>query len=224
MKPRWGRVGLLVGVILLSIRPAAADPVRITSGYLDMGSTAGSLLLLGDGFLLSGGVTVNDGVFQPWLQCRLGPSCVPGALLDLNARWAGSGLRSTTATVRGEDFRDVGGANSITSASVNFTASGIAPTFVGETATLIVPFLFQGEFTHFSASFQRLVESLSGEGTVTMTLQRNASLATWNYVAAKYDFQPVPEPATILLTAAGVTTLLAHRRRRRHQQASTLRA
>jgi hypothetical protein len=224
MKPHWGRVGLLVGVILLSIRPAAADPVRITSGYLDMGSTAGSLLLLGEGFLLSGGVTVNDGVFQPWLQCRLGPSCVPGASLDLNARWAGSGLRSTTATVRGEDFRDVGGANSITSASVNFAASGIAPIFVGETATLIVPFLFQGEFIHFNASFQRLVESLSGEGTVTMTLQRNASLATWNYVAAKYDFQPVPEPATILLTAAGVTTLLAHRRRRRHQQASTLRA
>ena len=101
MKSRWGRLGFLVGVILLSIRPATADPIRITGGYLDMGSTAGSLLLQGDGFLLTGGVTVNDGVFRPWLQCRLTPSCVPGAALDLDARWSGSGLRSTTATVDG---------------------------------------------------------------------------------------------------------------------------
>ena len=77
---RCGRLGWIIGVILLSVRPATADPVRITDGALDMGSIAGSLLLQGDGFLLSGGVTVNDGVFQPWLQCRLTPACVPGAV------------------------------------------------------------------------------------------------------------------------------------------------
>jgi hypothetical protein len=215
MMQRCARLGWILAVILLSVRLATADPVRITNGALDMGSIAGSLLLHGEGFLLHGGVTVNDGVFQPWLQCRLTPACVPGASLNLNARWSGSALRSTTVTVDGEEFTDVGGANSNASASVNFFASAIAPAFTGETTTLIVPFLFQGEFVHFNASFQRLVESLSGDGMVTLTLQRNASLGAWNYVAATYEFQPIPEPATLVLTGAGITTLWAHRRRRR---------
>jgi hypothetical protein len=194
--------------------PAAAEPIRITGGSLDMGLTSGSLLLQGDGFLMNGGVTVGEGVFQPWLQCRLTPACVPGATLDLDARWSGSGLRSTTATVRGEDFKDVGGITSTTSATINFSAAAIAPTFTGDTVTLTVPFIFQGEFIHFTA-IDRLVESLSGEGMVTLALQRNAGLGAWNYVAATYDFQPIPEPATLLLTGVGAATLWVQRRRRR---------
>ena len=215
MKPCWGRLVLVVGVILLASRPAAADPVRITGGSLDMGLTVGSLQLQGDEFLMTSGVTVGEGVFQPWLQCRLTPACVPGASLDLNAHWSGSGLRSATATVRGEEFKDVGGATSSTSATVNFTASAIAPVFTGDTVTLTVPFLFQGEFIHFNSSFDRLVESLSGEGLVTLALQRNAGLGAWNYVAATYEFQPIPEPGTIFLSGIGVTALWAQRRRRR---------
>ena len=214
MKPCWGRLGIVVGIILLSIRSASAEPVRITGGALDMSLTSGSLLLQGDGFLMNGGVTVGEGVFQPWLQCRLTPACVPGATLDLNARWSGSALRSTTATVRGEDFKDIGGATSTTSATVSFIATAIAPVFTGDTVTLTVPFIFQGEFVHFTA-IERLVESLSGEGMVTVALQRNAGLGAWNYVAAKYEFQPIPEPATMLLTGIGMTTLWMHRRRRR---------
>ena len=141
-------------------------------------------------------------------------------MLDLGARWTGSSIRSATVTLNGETFTNVGGATSTASAIVNFTGSAIAPAFTGETATLIVPFLFQGEFVHFSPSFQRLVESLSGEGMVTLTLQRNASLGAWNYVAATYEFQPIPEPATLLLTGAGITTLWAHRRRRRQTNCS----
>jgi hypothetical protein len=178
-----------------------------------MGLTSGSLLLQGDGFLMNGGVTVGEGVFQPWLQCRLTPACVPGATLDLNARWSGSGLRSTTATVRGEDFKDVGGITSTTSATINFTAAAIAPVFTGDTVSLTVPFVFQGEFIHFTA-IDRLLESLSGDGMVTLALQRNAGLGAWNYVAAKYDFQPIPEPATLLLTGVGAATLWERRRRR----------
>jgi hypothetical protein len=215
MKQRCGRLGLIVGVILLSVRPATADPVLITGGYLDMTSTTGSLLLQGEEFMLTGGVSATDGVFQPWLQCNLIPSCIPGAMLDLDARWTGSSIRSATVTLHGETFTNVGGATSTTSASVNFTGSAIAPAFVGETATLVAPFVFQGQFTHLNASFERLVETLTGEGTVTVLLRRNATLATWNYATAKYEFQPIPEPATVLLTAAGITTLLARRRRSR---------
>ena len=52
MMQRCGRLGWIIGVILLSVRPATADPVRITDGALDMGSIAGPLLLQGDGFLI----------------------------------------------------------------------------------------------------------------------------------------------------------------------------
>ena len=59
MMQRCGRLVWIVGVILLSVRPATADPVRITGGALDMGSTAGSLLLQGEEFMLTGGVTAT---------------------------------------------------------------------------------------------------------------------------------------------------------------------
>ena len=38
MMQRCGRLGWIIGVILLSVGPATADPVRITGGALDMGS------------------------------------------------------------------------------------------------------------------------------------------------------------------------------------------
>ena len=75
---RCGRLGWIIGVILLSVRPATADPVRITDGALDMVSTVGSLLLQGEEFILTGGVSATDGVFQPWQRCNLIPSCTPG--------------------------------------------------------------------------------------------------------------------------------------------------
>lgn len=217
---RCGRLGWIIGVILLSVRPAAADPVRITGGSLDMVSTVGSLLLQGEEFILTGGVSATDGVFQPWQRCNLIPSCTPGAMIDLGARWTGSSIRSATVTLNGETFTNVGGATSTASAIVNFTGSAIAPAFVGDTATLVVPFVFQGQFAYINASFEQLVETLTGEGTATLLLRRNASLATWNYSAATYEFQPIPEPATLLLTGAGITTLWAHRRRRRQTNCS----
>lgn len=220
MMQRCGRFGWIVGVILLSVGPATANPVRITGGALDMASTTGSLLLQGEEFMLTGGVSATDGLFQPWLQCNLTPSCRPGATLDLSARWSGSSIRSATVTLHGETFNNVGGATATSSALVNFTGSAIAPAFMGETATLIVPFVFQGQFVHLNASFERLVETLTGEGTVTLLLRQNATLGTWSYAAATYEFQPIPEPATLLLTGAGITTLWAHRRRRRQTNCS----
>jgi hypothetical protein len=216
MKQRCGRFGVIVGIMLFSARPATADPILITGGYLDMVSTTGSLLIQGDdNFTLSAAVSATDGVFQPWLQCRLTPSCVPGAMLDLGARWVGNSLRNATATLHGETFTDVGGLTSTAGAAVNFTGSAIAPMFVGDTATIIAPFRFQGEFSHLTSAFQRVVESLTGEGTVTLQLQRNATLGAWNYTSARYDFEPIPEPATVLLTAAGITTLMVRRLQRR---------
>ena len=222
MSARFGRLASMVGVILLSAGPAAADPVLITSGRLEMNVTLGSLQLQGDDFILTGLVSATDGIFQPWLKCNLTPSCTPGAMLDLEARWTGSSIRSATVTFDGETFTNVGGATSPTSATVHFTGSAIAPMFTGNTATIVAPFLFQGEFVHINSSFQRLVETLSGAGTVTVLLRQNPALATWSYVGATYDFAAVPEPATVLLTAAGVTALLARRHRRR--QADGLRA
>ena len=119
---RCGRLGSIIGVILLSVGPATADPVRITDGALDMGSTAGSLLLQGEEFILSGGGVGHRRGLSTLAAVQSHPSCVPAQSLDLGARWSGSSIRSATVTLHGETFNNVGGGDSNASASVNFTA------------------------------------------------------------------------------------------------------
>ena len=65
MMQRCGRFGWIIGVILLSVGPATADPVRITGGALDMASIAGPLLLQGEEFMLTEGSRSTTASFNP---------------------------------------------------------------------------------------------------------------------------------------------------------------
>src|SRR5688500_11047231 len=103
-------------VVITVVTPAAADPIGIAAGTLDVTSTAGSLALSGErGFTLAAGVWATDGVFAPWMQCAFA-ACAPGATLDLSATWVGLSLRSATATLDGESFAGVGSVTGSTSA------------------------------------------------------------------------------------------------------------
>ena len=173
--------------------------------------------------MLTGGVSVTDGVFQPWHAVQSHPvllSLAPS--LNLSARWSGSSIRSATVTLHGETFNNVGGGNVERPRQASISPrSAIAPAFMGETATLIVPFVFQGAVRAHQRQFRatRGNAHRRGHGHTPAPAKRQPR-RRGTTSAATYEFQPIPEPATLLLTGAGITTLWAHRRRRRQTNCS----
>jgi hypothetical protein len=60
---------------------------------------------------------------------------------------------------------------------------------------------------------------LAGRGTVTLEVVANASGdPLWELGSVRYDFAPVPEPATLLLVGTGMLALV---RRCRHRPGSS---
>jgi hypothetical protein len=211
-------------LVITGVTPAAADPIQITAGTLDVSSTAGSLTLSGErGFTLSAGVSTTDGVFAPWMQCAF-TACAPGAALDLSATWNGMSLRSATATLEGESFTAVGAATGSTSAATRFSGTALVPpASASGSAIAVAPFIFTGQFSYFSPSAGALiVETLQGAGIATVTFAASFSPSTgssaWAFRGARYEFHAAPEPATILLTGGGVLALAARRFRRAHRR------
>jgi hypothetical protein len=216
MKKRFAILALLLATALAVAAPAIADPIRITGGQLNMQGVSGTLLLLGErSFSLSARVGVTDGVFAPHSQCIV-PQCRPGVAIGLEAVWVGLSLRDAVATLEGETFSTVGGLLSTSSAGVRFTGRVTAPPLEADTATVRAPFTFQGQFIHPNPEGTGTIgESLFGRGMATLSLHRNPIGEAWSYTGALYEFDPVPEPATILLTGAGLVALARAARRRR---------
>src|SRR5947209_13531107 len=111
-------------VVVLSAAPAAADPIHITGGFLDMNTNAGPLVLAGDrGFTYSSSVDATGGVFRPSLNCNFDPRhCRPGDTLDLGASWIDNDVTGT-ATLDGVTYRGVGSLGSFSSMAVQFSGT-----------------------------------------------------------------------------------------------------
>ena len=222
----------LVTMIVLSItpRPAVADEILLTGGSLQMGGSTGAVSLQGDrGFTLAATVGVVDSFFAPWNQCLL--PCAPGTNVSLNATFVGSSLHGATVTLDGLTYTNVGTAASSDSAALFFTGGPVVlPTASQDLVTLTAPFLLTGSFSALLFStpdpMDRVDVELAGQGTALLTLQR--SLLTpdgspaWRYSSAVYSLDaavaPIPEPATMLLTGAGLA-LLARLRSSRARKA-----
>lgn len=209
---------LAAASLWVGIQTAAAEPIQITGGHLEMAGFTGTLVLAGDrDFSLSAGVGVVDAFFGPWSQCNAGLACLPGTTINLGANFVGSSLHGATATLDGRTFTNVTSAAAATSAAGSFSGLASAPLLDGETVTIVAPFLFEGSFY---PGFPGSLEFLVGQGTVRLSLERvfggETGLAPrWRYTAAHYEFDPVPEPGTLLLTATGVVWLVRRTARRR---------
>ena len=204
-------------VLALSV-PAAADPVRITSGGFAATSLTdiSPVALRGTrGFSLE--ARPGLGIFEPW-ACDFEP-CGAGSVIDVRAFWSGLDLISTV-TLDGRRFDNVGSASSNDFSLLDIRGALTLPSSPWTTSTFSAPFSLEGQFGWFDqATLTSEVVRLIGSGMATVSLTQSGAFAdSWRVARIEYTFSDdtlvTPEPATLLLVGSGVA-LVARRRFRR---------
>jgi hypothetical protein len=218
MRRRFTIPALLILGLGIGCAAAMADPVHITGGTLQMTGPTGTVSLVGDrGFTLAARVSVFDGVFAPWEDCHFAPRCIPGVMIGLTGHFAGTGAPGV-ATLEGRSFPNLGLPDSNDHVVLGFLGSVSASAFKEEMTTLVAPFTLNGTFVTANG-----VNFLTGRGTAALVLRQGFGATeglplAWDFVSARYEFHPAPEPATIVLTALGLAGVIQRRRRPRKSQ------
>jgi hypothetical protein len=204
---------LNLSAALLVPRLAAADPIRITSGFVELG---GAFELVSDerAFRLVG--TAYGGGSSPsaYAFCA-GDDCNAGEVAQLLHAFNGLDLLVHSATLDGTFYDEVNTLNAEASAGIGFSSTHVLPS-LSSTAVLTTPFTMEGSFSHPGG-----VEALVGSGMVTTRWIASAPVgsaaAAWNLASARYEFSgaAVPEPGTLLLVGTGAAAAAFSRRKRR---------
>jgi hypothetical protein len=217
-RPRIGRIlptigrtvlaGAVLGLWLMNVTPAYAEPVRIvTSGFIyqlvEDGETGAAFF--GDGFALTGaevGIVPGD-VCTP---------CTPGSTLDLDATITLNAFPPGTATVDGRTYDEVffGGTLDVEAGSVivpdvpvggPYPQLGAAFTFTG---------MLQG-FADVTRTGTPLFSLLvSGAGRTTLGFFNYPTQNGITTDGRQLEFEQVaatPEPGSLLLFASGAAWL-----------------
>jgi hypothetical protein len=220
MMPRRAIPVLLVSLLGFFTTPAAAEPVRITSGFVFLPGIVqgGSMDISGtQGFSLTG---ITDNASTAFFTCSV-PECVGGTPLDLFVQLGGSTLVNASATLNGVIYPDVDSINAPAYTNSFLRGSAVAPPVGGGPTTITAPFTFDGGFYLTGTG---LLRELTGAGTATLSLRPYGPVEglppSWFIEGIRYDFAdstPVPEPATLTLTATALAVAYLARRRRTRQ-------
>ena len=202
-------VGLIV-VFSLAAATAHADEIKILSGHLDVTwgqpPSAGSLALTGGrGFSFPAS---DSNVVFAGTDCRadleFGVPCTPGTPVAFIVALAPFG----SATLDGVTYPDVGGNDAFLMIQLN--SSAMLPP-LAPTGTAAGVFRVDDDFNAFQyvdAGGQTHTERFSGGGTATFTFSPNpSSPGRWVVGAVSFDFQPIPEPSTLMLAGTALTLL-----------------
>ncbi|HTH03079.1 MAG TPA: PEP-CTERM sorting domain-containing protein [Vicinamibacterales bacterium] len=208
----WSICCLITALVLP--RSAAADTINVTGGFLQVAVVDGQLNLVGErGFFLTSHVITANGFYAPRMECGAN-ICLPGDEVSLRAAWSGSDL-SGELGFEGQVYGDLGGAESLAGAVVDFTGSFVVPPFA-PTATVTAPFQLNGLFSIPNAAGTASIQHiLTGFGTATITM----TLGEFQFVVdrTRYDLssqQPVPEPGTMLMVGFGTVVIVRRLKRK----------
>jgi len=221
------RVLLLPAMLVLGmavpVSPASGDPIQILGGSVTLvGQFTASNFVDIHGTQGFSGEFIPGTVNGQWVCRPCGP---PGTSMSLDAyvdTVDGAGTVEFGGTTYG--VGSIGGSPG-TAVLVFRTRGGpvILPPMAPR-ATLSAPFeLGQSQLFLEVGDPGPAVFSLAGRGTATLEVVANPfGDPLWELASVRYDFAPVPEPATLLLVGTGMLALA--RRRYRHRPGTPDRA
>jgi hypothetical protein len=212
-----GTILLFLGIIVVS-QPAAAEPIRVLGGMAyDAAVDSAPRIAL---FATERGFSLSAVPDHPLFGPRCMGDCAPGDLVSIGASWSDHDLPGV-GSLDGVTFPLGMGSTTEGSALVDFRGPmWTAPLFTGTTtATVAVPISFSGLIRPPTPEGENpSFIPLTGSGLATLSLSWNAPTEGWLLSRARYellaDEEPVPEPATLLLTGSGLIALWCRRRRK----------
>ncbi|MFY9620917.1 MAG: PEP-CTERM sorting domain-containing protein [Pyrinomonadaceae bacterium] len=216
------------GVVFLAIltfpQAAKAEPVTITSGFVDVTSNIRDILVFnfsGNGLSVRGN-NPHAPVQQYMTPCVSSPSfCQPGDLIFPNALVYLSSEGPSFVTFNGTTVQVSWAAQD---SFLQFTGPGVViPSSAAETdqLTLTMPFDMTGTINVHDVNDPGTVifsTTINGTGIANLFLQRPPGNPEGFLISnARYDFtqSTIPEPATMILLISGVAGIVGKRYRAR---------
>lgn len=210
----FGGVCALILIVLFTPALTRADPIVVTGGSIMISGISGGPLgnLTGDNFFVGIGGS-GTGSFAPQ---RCFP-CLPGSTMAVTGFFGSATLGGGTFNINGTLFSQVGLGGAMT-----LNGGTIVVPSVMNNVTITVPFTFTANLNACPDSCffgpTLFTVQLVGSGIANIeltffTLSSNGQ-PIFQFNKATFQFQEVPEPASILLFGGGLALLTAKLRRR----------